>query len=452
MPSARKTLFLILLLCTAVSAGAGDSALDAEAWPGRMAPTEEMKALSGELRAAMARLDAEAITAAKTKLLANLGKYAGVPETRPEYISPPDASTPKPDRVAELWRKSFERVRGKNGWNLAAPRDAEFQTGPRLRVSCRAARAYLQTHEAGMDEHGAYLNYAIKGFDYIVSAQCSTGVFGYPYDPKGPGLKQAAARIVEQGRQEGRRMVENGWIIDDLGDGGLNFDNGLCGVVLLDAYRVTGDKRYLASARRAAEWAIDRPLVLNWNYNCFSGWLLAKLYRATSEERYLNEATRIFKYGVLPGQMSNGRWVDQHNARIQYHSVMLRSLIDYYGALKQADAPYADTVKNHIELGLDNLAAQITTYGASNVHELLSLDALCLGLSAFGDRPRWRQAVNVNVNTLCGRFLLELEKRGMPMTEAVASYLHYTRREVGETAGRAQAGDRTGHRSAGEVL
>ena len=240
-------------------------------------------------------------------------------------------------------------------------------------------------------------------------------------------------------------MVENGWIIDDLGDGGLNFDNGVCGTGLLEAYRVTGNQQYLESARRAAEWAIRRPLVLNWNYNSFSGWLLANLYRATSDKRYLNEATRIFKYGVLPGQMSNGRWFDQHNARIQYHSVILRSLIDFHRALKQAADPYADTVKDHAVLGLDNLAAQIATYGVSNVHELLSLDALCMGLSVFGDHPRWKQAVNVNINGLCDRFLPELEKRGMPMTETVAVYLRYQRRDAGKTSARSQAGSHIAH-------
>jgi hypothetical protein len=134
--------------------------------------------------------------------------------------------------------------------------------------------------------------------------------------------------------------------------------------------------------------------------------------------------------------MENGRWFDQHNARIQYHSVMLRSLIDFYLALEQAGDPYADRIKDHIILGLDNLAEQITTYGASNVHELLSLDALCMGLMTFGYHESWERAANVNVNFLCDHFLPKLEESGYPMTETVAQYVLYRRVKDGKARSR----------------
>jgi len=89
-------------------------------------------------------------------------------------------------------------------------------------------------------------------------------------------------------------------------------------------------------------------------------------------------------------------------------------------------------VKDGIVLGLNNLAEQINTYGASNVHELLSLDALSLGLLVFGPHENWEKAANVNVNALTNQFLPELEKRRMPMTETVASYILYRRVKAGE--------------------
>jgi hypothetical protein len=31
-------------------------------------------------------------------------------------------------------------------------------------------------------------------------------------------------------------------------------------------------------------------------------------------------------WGVLPGQLSNGRWMDGHNARVVYHTILMSSL------------------------------------------------------------------------------------------------------------------------------
>ena len=423
---------------TLAAAGLVGSGFNPETWPGRMPDfQQELGPTVRGLLDAMRAGDDDKIREAKAAIIEGMGTYAGAPESKPQYGAPIDTSLPDFDKVEKLWYQSFKRMQGRNGWEVADPPKAEIQRGRRLRVSFRNARAYLHSHDAGLAREGEYLDYAVRGFDYIVNTQASTGVFGYPYDPNTSNrLKQQGVRVVEEGRAKGIKMVENGWIIEDLQDGGLQFDNGVCGAGLLYACALTGDKRYVESPRRAAEWAIGRKLVSNWNYNCFSGWVLARLYRVTGEQRYLDAATVKFKYGVLPGQMENGRWFDQHNAKIQYHSVMLRSLVDFYLALKEANDPYGQTVKKHIVLGMDNLAEQITTYGASNVHELLSLDALCLGLMVFGERESWEKAANVNVNFLCDHFLPTLEERGYPMTETVANYLLYRRVKEGKAPSR----------------
>lgn len=223
-------------------------------------------------------------------------------------------------------------------------------------------------------------------------------------------------------------MMENGYLINDLGDGGLNFDNGVVGCGLVYAYWVSGDRSFLESAIQAGEWVFSRNSIRshNFNYNCFSGQLMARLYRATGETRYLDEARSLFNYAVLPGLMENGRWFDPHNARIQYHSVMLRSMIEYYLALRDAgEHANAQEVAEKFMLGLDNLALQITTHGASNVHELLSIDPLVYGILIFGERESWKQAVNININYLIDHFLPILQANGFPMTETVGTYILY---------------------------
>jgi len=435
-----------VLLCVAAAiavqataAGLVPDGFDPAKWPGPM-PAAEMAKLAPlvkQMEEAMARLDKDGVVAAVENLKRAHGKYVGVPEVCPEYVKPVNAKQPDLPRVVGLWENSFERMKGQNAWERAPALDAEHQTADRLRVSLRHARAYLQSHDAGLDNKIEFRNYAVKGFDYIAACQGSNGCFGYPYHPGGGGLKKGAADMVAKLVAAGKpldEIVERGWIVNDFDQsgGGLQFDNGVCGVGLLYAYAETGDEKYLQGARQAGEWAVAQPVVRNFNYNCFSGQLLARLYRVTGDQKYLDAARQKFEVGVLPGQMDNGRWFDQHNARIQYHSVMLRALIDYYHALTQASEPGAERVKNAITLGLDNLAGQINTYGASNIHEMLSLDALVLGLLAFGDHAHWERAANVCVNAICDVALPQLEQHRMPMTETVASYILYRKVKEGE--------------------
>jgi len=427
--------------CTAANL-VGDE-FDAAKWPGRMPPDQmaQLAQLVDQMEKAMSRLDKTGVVEAVAKLREAHGKYAGVPEVCPEYVKPINPEQPDLDRVRALWRKSFDRMKGQNAWERAPALDANQQTGDRLRVSLRHARAYLQSNDAGLEGKEEFHEYALNGFDYIAACQGSNKCFGYPYHPGGPGLKKGAAELVQKIMASGKpieQIVERGWIINDFGmaGGGLQFDNGMCGIGLLYAYADTGNAKYLDAARRAGEWAIKQPMVRNWNYNCFSGQLSARLYRVTGEDRFLEEARNKFEVGVLPGQMENGRWFDQHNARIQYHSVMLRALTDYYLALTQAGDPEAERVKTRITLGLDNLAEQITKCGASNIHEMLSLDALAMGLLTFGEHPEWNRAANVCVNAICDVALPMLEERRMPMTETVASYILY--RKVKEGAASAK--------------
>ena len=103
---------------------------DTEAWPGRM-PAEEMREaapLIAEVEKAMLAVDKDGVMAAVAKLRETLGPYAGVPESQPQYVTPIDDSTPDLDKVVELWRGSFERLKGRNAWERAAPLDAEQQT------------------------------------------------------------------------------------------------------------------------------------------------------------------------------------------------------------------------------------------------------------------------------------------------------------------------------------
>jgi hypothetical protein len=159
---------------------------------------------------------------------------------------------------------------------------------------------------------------------------------------------------------------------------------------------------------RAAEWALTRPLVANWNYNAFSARLLARAYLVTQEPRFLEGARRKFELGVLPGQTETGRWFDPHNARTQYHAILTTALADYVELLAATQDPALARVQAAATRALDNLAAQTIAFGASNAHEMLSLEAFYRGTTILGRHADWDRAARITLNVLATDFRARL--------------------------------------------
>ena len=179
---------------------------------------------------------------------------------------------------------------------------------------------------------------------------------------------QVATRFLDQAEKAGRlhEVVRNGWAFDDAGDGGMQFDNGECGLAMLELYALTREQRYLDSALKAADWALARPLVANWNYNSFSVHLLAKAHVITKEPRYLQAALQKALLGVIPGQLTEGpragRWMDPHNARPAYHYIMLAALAQLAVELPAAH-PDRSAVMTCLTLGLKARNTEILSLG-----------------------------------------------------------------------------------------
>src|SRR5690606_30602806 len=137
--------------------------------------------------------------------------------------------------------------------------------------------------------------------------QAGAGVFPFPAvrGATEGGAFGAAEKFLARMEENGRldEVVRNGWVVNDTGDGGLQFDNGEAGVALFELYEVSRNETYLASATKAADWAKSRALVTNWNYNSFSVYLLATAYRVTGKREYLESAVTKARIGVIPGQL-----------------------------------------------------------------------------------------------------------------------------------------------------
>ena len=365
-----------------------------EVRPGVKPPDEIVRQVRPALergRLALAARDAEATRKAVKEAVDILGPWAGNPETATRYFPPIDQSSFPVATVRERWIKEIDR--GKRGlpW-LKNPTGDPNRMQAGLREAAWPLDALARTAML-FPEHREELTAIVRqGADWLVGRQHSSGVFPFPV---GPGLnpREKVGHIVARAMKEHPEIVVDGWISDDAADGGLQFDNGLCGRALVSAWELTHDKKYLEAARKSGDWAMSRPLVSNWNYNAFSVGLLARLATATREGKYLDAAVEKAQIGVLPGQMATGRWFDAHNACAVYHNILMRELLELLHALPE-DHPFRPTVSDAVTRGLNQAATETLASGYTGTWT----DNFARGLQWIGENREWRSALNVNLN------------------------------------------------------
>ena len=388
----RSCLFMPVIVFMALS-GYQFSSAD-EVRPGVKPPDTILKQVRPALergREALVAKDAEATRKAVQEAVEILGPWAGNPETATRYFPPIDQSSFSVATVRERWIKEIDR--GKRGlpWLKNSKGDpTKMQAGLR-----EAAWPLDSLARTGMlfPEHREELTAIVReGADWLVSLQHSSGVFPFPV---GPGLnpRDKVGHIVARAIKEHPEIVVDGWIPDDASDGGLQFDNGLCGRALISAWELTRDEKYLEAASKSGDWAISQPLVSNWNYNAFSVGLLARLATATREAKYLDAAIEKAQIGVLPGQLPTGRWFDAHNACAVYHNILMRELLELLHALPE-DHPFRPTVSDAVTRGLNQAAAETLANGYTGTWT----DNFARGLQWIGENQEWRSALNINLN------------------------------------------------------
>lgn len=388
----KSTLILVALLLSRLP----DASVRGQV-PGERPPANILKLAQPALDEGRRALEAEdhvAVRAAVAKAISVLGPWAGNPETATRYYPPIMTAPFDAAKAREWWLREIER--GKRGlpWvNNPTGDPRAMQAG--LRQAAFPLDGLARTALL-IPEHREELTTQVRvGADWLIKLQHPSGVFPFPI---GPGLnpRDKVGNIVAKAIQEHPEIVVNNWIPDDKTDGGLQFDNGLCGKALLSAWELTRDERYRAAARRAGDWAITRPLVSNWNYNAFSVGLLARLAEVTQEEEratYLAAAVKKAEVGVLPGQMPGGRWFDAHNACAVYHNILLRELLELLHVLP-ADHVFRPTLLDAVKRGLNQAADETLSHGFTGTWT----DNFARGLLWIGENRSWRDAMNVNLN------------------------------------------------------
>lgn len=362
--------------------------------PGERPPPEITARTRPALEAAklaLAAQDAAAVRAAAAQAIAALGPWAGNPETATRYFPPADTRDFDAAQLRAHWLREIERGLRGLPWAKNPSGDPRVMAAG-LREAAWPLDALARTALLFPDQREALARHVRAGADWLVARQHASGVFPFPV---GPGLnpREKVGHIVARAIKERPDIVVDGWIPDDHTDGGLQFDHGLCGRALVSAWELTRDDRHLAAARRAADWALARPLVTNWNYNAFSVGLLARVAAATGDTRYLEAAVRKADAGVLPGQMRGGRWFDAHNACAVYHNTLLRELLELLRALP-ADHAFRPGLLDALRRGLDQAAAETLARGYTGTWT----DNFAVALRVIGETKPWRDALDACVH------------------------------------------------------
>jgi hypothetical protein len=329
---------------------------------------------------ALARYDQQAIKNAVADINNSLGEKQGVPETADQYVRIPAAGAvlTKNEAVssaikvaAQIERDKWWRI-GLDPTRLSRPLRDPASAIVGLLAFSRTVQAVdlpstaggVGASSAGAPSKDTYIAAAREAGDFLLWAQSQAGSGVFPFPAFRGSTNHAAfgsvkgqlSRIEKKGLTD---HLKNGWIVEDDGSGGLQFDNGESGAAILALFETTQDKKYLEAALRSAEWAARRPLAVNWNYNAFSVRLLAQAYLVTGNQSFLDSATQKALLGVIPGQLTagenKGRWADPHNARPTYHYIMMDSLVYLAAAMRKAKTDKgsaSDTVANALRFGL----------------------------------------------------------------------------------------------------
>ena len=269
----RIVMMAILLISGAVSAQDGPKIL-----PGKSPPREiqvKVQPLLNDLRKSLLVRDEKSAKKACDRIVDAMGPWAGNPEAAPHYYHPIEKEQPNSKAVWKLWQELDRRTRREALWVTVPDGDPN-----RMRIGLRGAGrpviAFAILSSLKADTKKEYVGLVRAGADYLLKVQRKDGLFPFPdlrrrHPLFGPMVEKLLRRKPE--------ALIDGWIVDDL-NGDQQYDNGICGVALVEAYEVTKEKAYLESAQRACNWAMERPLSTNWNYNAFSVWLLARYARA----------------------------------------------------------------------------------------------------------------------------------------------------------------------------
>lgn len=340
------------VVLTLLALGFGSQVIAQEVVKLDRATQDKLRIIVASMSEAMKAEDEAGVRQQFERVIEFLGDQAGLPESPDEYRAVPEnACSLSADELPTAFDTYIPYIERQKWWRIGLD---PSKTNHSLREVATVIEGCLAASRISETNSEKLLAIAIEAGDFLIwtQQQAETGVLPFPAVRSGKGRPfEVAETFYRRAEKNGtlNQVIRNGWAVEDFDDGGLQFDNGLAGVALIRLYDVTNDDRYRQASIKAADWAISRRVVTNWNYNSFSVFLLAETYRMTGNEKYLASAKKKALLGVLPGQLTEGprrgRWADPHNARPPYHYIMIRGLAALAGVMTNDDPDLPEIVE-----------------------------------------------------------------------------------------------------------
>ena len=204
-----------------------------------------------------------------------------------------------------------------------------------LRASAEIAAGLLKIadKETDLTRKALYQLWATRALDSLATMQIQsgpcTGAFPFPdlRDYNDPVFGPIIQNFMFFCGADSVNVLQNGWIIDDKGTGEFKFDAGVIANAYYEAYQYTGNINYKNIAVAVGGYLKPLKFNLNYNYNTFVSLGLTRAFQLTNDTTYLDRAIINLRYSVYPGQITNGRWVDGHNANSRYHSIIIQNIV-----------------------------------------------------------------------------------------------------------------------------
>jgi hypothetical protein len=209
-------------------------------------------------------------------------------------------------------------------------------------------------------------------------------------------------------------VLVDGWIIDDSNTGEFKFDAGVIGNAYYEAYVYTGNIQYKNISLSVANYMMPLKMNVNFNYNTFVSLALTRGYQLSNDTNYLSRAITNLRYGLKPGQLPNGRWVDGHNANSRYHNLIIYNIVPTINLIPST-SPYKADLDTMTVRAIQNLLNYSNSCGsATGFRWLISAYILDSTLYSITTRNQIKDLIGRHINqaAINGKYL-DVQSRGL---------------------------------------
>lgn len=280
-----------------------------------------------------------------------------------------------------------------------------------LRASAEVAVGLLKIadKETDLTRKSLYQSWANRALDSLATMQLPNGAFPFPdLRPYGdPVFTPIIQNYLNSLGVDSSSVLVNGWIIDDSNTGEFKFDAGVICNAYYEAFKYTGNIQYKNIALSLANYMMPLKMNVNYNYNTFVSLALTRGYQLSNDENYLDRAILNLRYGLLPGQMPNGRWVDGHNANSRYQNLIIYNAVPTINLIPSA-SPYKADLDTMSVRAIQNMLNYSNSCGsATGFRWLISSYLLDSSLYSASTRIQIKNLIGRHINqaALAGNYL-----------------------------------------------